>query len=249
MSIRNVLTLFAITIMGLLLTVAYGDDAAGAGRMPNCPETWPDATGWHGDWYVIISEDSNGNKHGRAYPADSDYRMGYAPGATHEICIVRIHDNPGVEQVTFQEDREPKDTATQSGAVEPPPPPATVGATLTPTATPKPVATATLTPTHTPTLPPTAKPTPTPTATPKPKPGVPVPVATPKPVPTRVPPTPKPQIANPAASITVPHRVLSGRSYGIEFQCLRSTRCLLSTNGGQPKLVAFSDTTTDLSGE
>ncbi len=67
---------------------------------------------------MIIDQDSNGNKHGRAYPADAKYQQGYIPAAPHETCIVRIKDNPGVTQLSFREDRDRTShtTAVRTGA-------------------------------------------------------------------------------------------------------------------------------------
>lgn len=104
---RPILGLLAIGVLALVLSgLGGGGEAAGAGRLPACPETWPDATGWHEGWYVIIDQDSNGNKHGRAYPANAGYDVGYVPAASWETCIVRIKDNPGVEQVAMSKDQE-----------------------------------------------------------------------------------------------------------------------------------------------
>ena len=114
---RPILGLLAIGVLALVLSaLGGGGEAAGASLAPACPETWPEATGWHEGWYVIIDRDSNGNKHGRAYPADSRYRLGYVPGAPHEVCIVRIKDNPGVYQLLFGADRDRTQTTPVAGA-------------------------------------------------------------------------------------------------------------------------------------
>ena len=117
---RPILGLLAIGALALVLSaLGGGGEVAGAPLLPACPETWPEATGWHDGWYVIIDRDSNGNKHGRAYPADSGYQSGYVPGAPHEICIVRIKDNPGVEQLSFGADRDRTQTTPVAGAGAP----------------------------------------------------------------------------------------------------------------------------------
>ena len=119
MNRRPIMGLLAIGALALVLSALGGGEAAGAGRLPACPETWPEATGWHEGWYVFIDRDSNGNKHGRAYPADSGYRSGHVPGAPHEICIVRIKDNPGVEQLSFGAERDRTQTTPVAGAGAP----------------------------------------------------------------------------------------------------------------------------------
>ena len=104
---RPILGLLAIGALALVVSaLGGGGEAAGAGRLPACPETWPEATGWHDGWYVIIDQDSNGNRHGRAYPASARYDVGYVPAAPWETCIVRIKGNPGVEQVVMSKERE-----------------------------------------------------------------------------------------------------------------------------------------------
>ena len=107
MNPRHILGLLIMGVLALAVSGLVGSsEAASSRRLPACPQTWPETTGWHGNWYVIIDRDSNGNKHGRAYPADAKYRQGYVPAAPHEACIVRIRDNPGVTQLTFREDRD-----------------------------------------------------------------------------------------------------------------------------------------------
>ena len=112
--------ILGLLIMGALVLavsgMAGGSEAASARRLPACPPTWPETTGWHGSWYVIIDRDSNGNKHGRAYPADARYPQGYAPAAPHETCIVHIKDNPGVTQLSFREDRDSTRQTSVSGS-------------------------------------------------------------------------------------------------------------------------------------
>ena len=110
MNPRHILGLLIIGALALVVSgLAGGSEAASARRLPACPQTWPETTGWHGDWYVIIDQDSNGNKHGRAYRADARYRQGYVPSAPHETCIVRIRDNPSVTQLSFREDLDRED--------------------------------------------------------------------------------------------------------------------------------------------
>ena len=107
MNPRHILGLLILGALALAVSgLAGGSEAASARRLPACPQTWPETTGWHGDWYVIIDQDSNGNKHGRAYPADDRYQQGYVPAAPHETCIVRIRDDPGVTQLSFREDKD-----------------------------------------------------------------------------------------------------------------------------------------------
>ena len=107
MNPRHILGLLIIGALALAVSgLAGGSEAASARRLPACPQTWPETTGWHGGWYVIIDRDSNGNKHGRAYPADARYQQGYVPAAPHETCIVRIRDNGGVTQLSFREDQD-----------------------------------------------------------------------------------------------------------------------------------------------
>ena len=107
MNPRHILGLLIMGALALAVSgLVGGSEAASARRLPACPQTWPETTGWHGNWYVIVDQDSNGNKHGRAYPADARYQQGYVPAAPHETCIVRIGDNPGVTQLSFREDRD-----------------------------------------------------------------------------------------------------------------------------------------------
>ena len=108
MNPRHILGLLIMGALALAVSgLVGGSEAASARRLPACPQTWPETTGWHGNWYVIVDRDSNGNTHGRAYPADARYQQGYVPAAPHETCIVRIRDNPGVTQLSFREDRDP----------------------------------------------------------------------------------------------------------------------------------------------
>ena len=128
MNPRHILGLLIMGALALAVSgLVGGSEAASARRLPACPQTWPETTGWHGNWYVIIDRDSNGNTHGRAYPADARYRQGYVPAAPHETCIVRISDNPGVIQLSFREDRDRKRQTPvagigASGNGQPPPP-------------------------------------------------------------------------------------------------------------------------------
>ena len=82
---------------------------AEAHRRPECPADWPDwgfndrwiGPVWHidrhGDRWVIF-----GNlTHCRAYPANDRYRIGYVPGAPHEICFWSIR---GQAQIVFHDD-------------------------------------------------------------------------------------------------------------------------------------------------
>ncbi len=138
---RPIMGLLTIGALALVLyALGGGGEAVSAVRLPPCPETWPEATGFHDGWYVIIDRDSNGNKHGRAYPANAGYDVGYVPAAPHEACIVRIKDNPGVAQLSFREDRDRTrqttavgtGTSSNQGGAEPETP------TPTPTPTPDP---------------------------------------------------------------------------------------------------------------
>ena len=141
MKLKPFLAPFVIGALALGLVLSGTGGGADAARFPPCPETWPEATGWHDGWYVIIDQDSNGNRHGRAYPADAGYDVGYVPAASWETCIVRIKENPGVEQVVMSKEREtssdnhghePGGTETPIGQGDNPTP------TPTPTPTPPP---------------------------------------------------------------------------------------------------------------
>lgn len=121
MNRRPIMGLLAIGALALVLSaLGGGGGAASAGRLPPCPETWPEATGFHDGWYVIIDRDTNGNKHGRAYPANAGYDVGYVPSAPWETCIVRIKDNPGVEQLDMSKDDEPSSNRQPSSNQETP---------------------------------------------------------------------------------------------------------------------------------
>ena len=120
MNRRPIMGLLAIGALALVLSaLGGGGGAASAGRLPPCPETWPEATGFHDGWYVIIDRDTNGNKHGRAYPANAGYDVGYVPSAPWETCIVRIKDNPGVEQLDMSKDDEPSSNRQASSNRQP----------------------------------------------------------------------------------------------------------------------------------
>ena len=120
MNRRPIMGLLAIGALALVLSaLGGGGGAASAGRLPPCPETWPEATGFHDGWYVIIDRDTNGNKHGRAYPANAGYDVGYVPSAPWETCIVRIKDNPGVEQLDMSKDDEPSSNRQASSSRQP----------------------------------------------------------------------------------------------------------------------------------
>lgn len=81
-TVKSVLVALGAAAVVGALTLFFGGGAAASD--PPCPDAWPEETGWHDGWYIVMGEDNNGYGHGRAYPADERYEIGYRPD---EECV------------------------------------------------------------------------------------------------------------------------------------------------------------------
>ena len=119
-----VFVVLIIAALAAYLMPRYSNVDANHDVIPACPTVWPayeegygsNYDDFYGEWYTIVSTDSNGYTIGRAYPRDSRYRVGYTPGTPHEICFIRMYSG---EQILFP--REIEDAPVSRPAVVPKP--------------------------------------------------------------------------------------------------------------------------------
>ena len=146
---KKVLKIFVFVVLIVAAIAAYimprySDVGADHDVIPSCPVVWPvyeegygiNYDDFYGEWYTIVSTDSNGYTIGKVYPRDARYKAGYASVTPHYTCYIRM-DSGG--QILFP--REIEDVPISRPATVPKPikPEATAIPTLVPESTKVPV--------------------------------------------------------------------------------------------------------------